>query len=336
MTTAPQKPATRAAKGPARKPAAIAKIVAAAVAPVAKTEIPAPAPKSVAPAPAAKSVASAPTAKTAAPAPAAKPVTTVPAAETVAPAPSVKPVAAAPAPKAAEPAPTVKPVTVPPPAKAAAPAPAAKPVEPKPVAKPVAAAPAAKAAPPAPVVETVAVAKIPAAPIAGVASPATSPAPAAAPIETVEPVAAAPAVPAEPKAVSKPSQPLTSMVSHMTATPTFKGYEEIAAFGKANIDALIQANTVFTKGVEAISKEFISLTQSHFESTAAAAKAMFAAKTLKDVVELNAEFTKAHFDKLVANSTKLGELGTKVATDAFAPISARVTSVVEKAAKPSA
>ena len=126
------------------------------------------------------------------------------------------------------------------------------------------------------------------------------------------------------------------MVSNMTATPTFKGYEEIAAFGKANIDAFIQANTVLTKGIETISKEVMSLTQSQLESTAASAKAIFAARTLKDFVELNADFTKTHFDKLVANSTKLGELSAKVATDAFAPISARVTSVVEKAAKPAA
>ena len=218
-----------------------------------------------------------------------------------------------------------------------APAKAAKPAPVKAAPKPAAAEPV-----PAKTVEPVAAApEIPAPPAAKapepvVAAPATSPTPVAAPVEIVEPVAAAPAVPSEPKPVPTPSQPPILKVSHMTPTPTFKGYEEIAAFGKANIDAMIQANTVFSKGLEAISKEFIALTQAHLESSAAAAKAIFAAKTLKDVVELNAEFHKANFDKLVANSTKLGELGTKVATDTFAPISARVTSVVEKAAKPAA
>jgi len=178
-------------------------------------------------------------------------------------------------------------------------------------------------------------------PLADAAPQAPSPEPPEAPSEIVAP-AAAPSYPKadlttdSKKTDSKPSHPLTFMVSHMTATPTFKGYDEIAAFGKANIDAFIQANTIFTKGVEAISKEMIALTQAQLEAAAAAAKAIFAAKTLKDVVELNAEFTKANFDKLVANSTKLGEMGTKVATDAFAPLSARVTSVVEQAAKPAA
>jgi phasin family protein len=227
------------------------------------------------------------------------------------------------------------------PAKAAKPAPA-KPAPTPAAAKPVAAAPApVKPAAPVAVAPEIPAPPAAAAPKPVVAAPATSPTPVAATVETVEPVAAAPAVPSEPKPVPTPSQPPIHKVSQMTATPTFvpptfKGYDEIAAFGKANMDAMIQANTVFSKGIEAISKEFIALTQSHMESTAAAAKAIFAAKTLKDVVELNAAFHKTNFDKMVANSTKLGELGTKVATDAFAPISARVTSVVEKAAKPAA
>jgi phasin family protein len=163
-------------------------------------------------------------------------------------------------------------------------------------------------------------------------------------VETPVPVEAAPAAidtpepddTPEPEIAVTPVQPPTSKASPMTAPPTFKGYEEIAAFGKANVDALLQANSVFTAGFEAISKEVVSLTQSQFESAAAGAKAIFAARTLKDFIELNAGFTKSHFDKLVANSTRLGELSAKVATDTFAPIGARVTSVVEKAAKPPA
>jgi phasin family protein len=131
-------------------------------------------------------------------------------------------------------------------------------------------------------------------------------------------------------------KPETAKVKKMTEIPTIKGYDEFTAISKANLDALVQANKVFAKGVENISKEVLSLTQSSLESAATAAKAIFAAKTLKDMVELNAEFTRTHFDKLVANSTKLSEMSVKLATDAFAPITARVTVAVEKAVKPAA
>ena len=313
MTTASDKPAV-AAKRAIRKPDP-AKPSAAPVAAAQKPALQAAAPVPVEAAPI-NPAAAAPKAPVAQPA--AKPAVPVEAAP-------INPAAAAPKTPVAQPA--------------AGPAVPVKPAVIEPAAVEPAAAPArVEAAAPAP--------KMPAEPPAAAApsrAPAVaatphpvSPAPASAAAEPAAPVTTAPAAPSVPKPVSKPFQPLTFMVSHMTATPTFTGYEEIAAFGKANIDALIQANTVFTKGVEAISKEFIALTQAQLESNAAAAKAIFSAKTLKDVVELKAQFTKANFDKLVANSTKLGELGTKVATDTFAPISARVTSVVEKAAKPTA
>jgi phasin family protein len=133
-------------------------------------------------------------------------------------------------------------------------------------------------------------------------------------------------------------QPIETLVTDMTSSPItgFKAFGNLSAFGKANIDALIKANTAFTKGVEELSKEVLALTQSSLESAAAAGKAVFAAKTVKDIIELNADFTKQSFEKLVANSTKLSEMSVKLATDTFAPISSRVTSAVEKVTKPAA
>ncbi len=136
-----------------------------------------------------------------------------------------------------------------------------------------------------------------------------------------------------PVSLSSPSFP---KVTEMTATASFKGYEDVAAFNKANLDAIIQANTVFAKGFEELSKEVISLTQTSLENAATATKAIFAAKSLKDVVELNADFTKSNYEKLLANSTKISELSVKLATATLAPITARATAAVEKVSKPAA
>ena len=255
------------------------------------------------------------------------------------------PVAAKPAPavKAAAPKPVAAtPVEAPKPAVAAAPKPVVAKVEPAKVEPAKVAAPVAAPAPVAPKVEPVAAAPVipaPAAPAA--AAIEVSPAP-------VAPVAKAAA--AAEKHVSKPviEAPISSSVSPKASTippipqfkvspmstQTFKGYEDFAAFGKANLEAFVQANTLFAKGFEALSKEVVSLTQSSLESSAAATKALFAAKTLKDVVELQADFAKTSFEKLVANSTKLGEMTVKLATDSTAPIGARVTAASEKALKP--
>ncbi|MDB5361717.1 MAG: hypothetical protein JWO51_3014 [Rhodospirillales bacterium] len=260
---------------------------------------------------------------------------------TVAKAPST--VAKAPSTVAKAPTPIAKPAPVPTPTVAAKPpAPVAKVAAPK-IATPVAVKPAAQA--PAPVAQ---------APAPEAAAP-TPVAPKSA-AQTLMDISLAPIAPAVKAAiavgagtpVSKPVEaPVSSsiaakastippipqiMVSAMS-TQTFKGYEDFAAFGKANLEAFVQANKLFTSGIESLSKEVVSLAQSSLESSTAATKAMFAAKTLKDVVELQADFAKTSFEKMVANSTKLGEMTVKLATDSAAPIGARVTAASEKAMK---
>ena len=130
---------------------------------------------------------------------------------------------------------------------------------------------------------------------------------------------------------------VNKMVKFMDqASMPFKGYEDIAAFNKANIDAVIQANQILARGIEDFSKEVMSISKSSVESATSAAKAMFAVRSLKEMMELNAEHTKSMFDNFMSNSTKLSEMSVKVATDAMSPVTARVQLAVEKAIKPSA
>lgn len=113
-----------------------------------------------------------------------------------------------------------------------------------------------------------------------------------------------------------------------------KGYEDAQGFGKGNVDAFVQASTLFAKGAEQISKQVMALTQNSMQSSAATAKALLGCKTLRDVIDLHADYTRSSFDTLVAEGTKLSELSMKVANESAAPIQARVTVAVEKLTKP--
>jgi len=77
-------------------------------------------------------------------------------------------------------------------------------------------------------------------------------------------------------------------------------FDAVLEFHKANFDALVQAQTAFAKGFQELSKEFVALAQAHMESAAATGKSALAAKTFKDVVELNVEGAKTSYEKLVA------------------------------------
>ena len=70
------------------------------------------------------------------------------------------------------------------------------------------------------------------------------------------------------------------------------------------------------------------------EHAASTAKALVGVKSLREAVDLQTDFAKGNFDKIVAESTKLSETAVKVANDAMEPITARVNVTVEKLFKP--
>ncbi|MCM0019355.1 MAG: phasin family protein [Tagaea sp.] len=115
---------------------------------------------------------------------------------------------------------------------------------------------------------------------------------------------------------------------------TMKAYEDAAKFNKENLDAYVAASTVYAKGVESVAKTWAAFAQETFEASANVAKAVLGAKTLKEAVEIQADFAKTTFDKFVAEGTKVSEASIKVANEALEPINARVNVAVEKMMKP--
>jgi len=115
---------------------------------------------------------------------------------------------------------------------------------------------------------------------------------------------------------------------------TTKAMADMAAFSKENADAFVVASTLYAKGFENVGKAWYALTQETVEASAAVAKALLGAKTLKEAVDLQTDFAKTTFDKYVAESTKLSEMTIKSANEALQPINARVNVAVEKLLKP--
>jgi phasin family protein len=66
------------------------------------------------------------------------------------------------------------------------------------------------------------------------------------------------------------------------------------------------------------------------------AQAMFAAKTLKDVVDVQTGYAKASMDTIVAEGKKINDMTLKVANEAFEPIQVQVNETIGKVLKQSA
>lgn len=114
----------------------------------------------------------------------------------------------------------------------------------------------------------------------------------------------------------------------------YKSYEDLSKLQKDNWDAVVAASQIWVKGAENVSKAWVSFAQESMENAATTAKAMVGVKSLREAVDLQTDFAKGNFDKLVAESTKLSEAVVKVANDAMEPITARVNVTVEKLFKP--
>jgi phasin family protein len=114
----------------------------------------------------------------------------------------------------------------------------------------------------------------------------------------------------------------------------FVGYEELADLGRENFAAVLRANAALSEGLEAIGKEVMGYARNSFENAAETATALLAAKTFEDVVQLNTDFAKASLEQMIEGSTKLSEMGVKVANEALAPLGDRVEATFQKLAKP--
>lgn len=113
-----------------------------------------------------------------------------------------------------------------------------------------------------------------------------------------------------------------------------QGLEDASAQGRDNLDAVVKASTVFTKGYEDIGKAWFAYSQAAMDQAVAVSKGLMTAKSIREAADLQSDYAKSSFDSALAEGTRLSEMGVKVTNEALAPINARVTATVEKLSKP--
>lgn len=116
----------------------------------------------------------------------------------------------------------------------------------------------------------------------------------------------------------------------------FRRYDDVASFGKGNVDACVLSGTVFARGCESMSRELMSIAQSALEVHVANSKALFGATSVRELIDLQTEFSRRQLDSLLAESAKLTELSLALASETIEPIQARLNATVETLTKPRA
>jgi hypothetical protein len=114
----------------------------------------------------------------------------------------------------------------------------------------------------------------------------------------------------------------------------FKAAEEAAEFGRGNVEAMTKAAQLFAVGFQDIGKQVFAVSQALTDHALESAKALAAVKSLKEAADIQAAFAKASMERSMSEAAKLQEATFKLAENAYAPITARMTLAVEKFGKP--
>ncbi len=108
-----------------------------------------------------------------------------------------------------------------------------------------------------------------------------------------------------------------------------KTSEELLAFSQGNLEAFIKATQIYTTGFQDLSKHIAASSKASLEESVAFSKSLMSVKSVKEAVELQTGFTKSSIEKAVAESNKLTDATVKLAEQAIAPITARISLAVE-------
>ena len=78
-----------------------------------------------------------------------------------------------------------------------------------------------------------------------------------------------------------------------------KGYDQFVSFSKDTAEAVIKSANAAGKGVETINSEVFSYARKSIEESMAATKAIMAAKSVDEAIQLQSEFSKSAFETYV-------------------------------------
>jgi len=98
-----------------------------------------------------------------------------------------------------------------------------------------------------------------------------------------------------------------------------KNFDELQKLNKDNVDAAMKSFGATSKGVQAIAAEVTNYSKKSFEDGAAALEKLLGAKTLEKAIEVQSEYAKTAYEGFVTQATKLGELYTDIAREAYKP-----------------
>jgi hypothetical protein len=106
-----------------------------------------------------------------------------------------------------------------------------------------------------------------------------------------------------------------------------KTFDDMQKAGNANVDATMHSFEGVTKATQAIAIEIADYSKRSFENGTKTMENLLGAKSLDKALGVQTEYAKAAYESYVSEVTKLGELYSDLAREAFKPYQSFVAKV---------
>lgn len=109
--------------------------------------------------------------------------------------------------------------------------------------------------------------------------------------------------------------------------------KDAVEFQKGNLEALVELGKILAAGMQDLGRSYAEEAKSAAETVQGDVKKFAAIKSPTELFQLQGEIARRNFDALMSTTSKNAEAMVKLANEAFAPVSTRMSLAVEKVRK---
>lgn len=110
-----------------------------------------------------------------------------------------------------------------------------------------------------------------------------------------------------------------------------QGYADMAALYKGNFESVFASSQAMIEGYQTVSAELLAFLQSRMKENLEFGKRLAACGSPEGALEVQVEYAKSMVRAYTDELKTVGDLTSKVASEAFAPLKGRIESVSTKA-----
>ncbi len=104
-------------------------------------------------------------------------------------------------------------------------------------------------------------------------------------------------------------------------------FEDVQNYGKEQFGGAAAATTCFAKTLQTIATETADYSKKALEHNSAFTEKLLGAKSYDTAIQIQSEYWKTSYASFVAQATKMGELYSSLAREAFKPVETAVAKV---------